>query len=98
MTNLRQSIRNHSRGFVSEAKLYKAAKRQVARERLADKKKHKKMVSKARHARSPIGIGEDQTDPKNQLINLSYADGQYEEGFEILCLGLSPWSAKKKTY
>lgn len=60
MPSLGRSIRNHSRGFVSDADIYKATKKRAAMEKQAASKKHKKLLSKARRARRPIGVGEDQ--------------------------------------
>ena len=90
MPSLGRSIRNHSRGFVSDADIYKATKKRAAMEKQAASKKHKKLLSKARRARRPIGVGEDQADPQTQLANLSYEDGKQDELMEWL---ESEWEA-----
>ena len=87
MPSLGRSIRNHSRGFVSDADIYKATKKRAAMEKQAASKKHKKLLSKARRARRPIGVGEDQSDPRTQLAN---NDGKQDELMEWL---ESEWEA-----
>ena len=87
MPSLGRSIRNHSRGFVSDADIYKATKKRAAMEKQAASKKHKKLLSKARRARRPIGVGEDQFDPRTQLAN---NDGKQDELMEWL---ESEWEA-----
>jgi len=81
MPSLGRSIRNHSRGFVSDADIYKATKKRAAMEKRAASKKHKKLLSKARRARRPVGVGEDQADPLTQLAN---NDGKQDELMEWL--------------
>lgn len=87
MPSLGRSIRNHSRGFVSDADIYKAVKKRAAMERQAVSKKHKRLLSKARRARRPIGVGEDHADHQTQLDS---NDGQQAEWLEARW-----WETKK---
>jgi len=75
MPSLGRSIRNHSRGFVSDADIYKAVKKRAALEKRSANNKRKKMLSKTRRARRPVG--EDHSEQE-------YEDGKQDELMEWL--------------
>ena len=51
---IRHNLRNHSHGFITGAQVHNAFKALTRKEMLATSRRHKKIISKARHQRRPV--------------------------------------------